>query len=103
LDWLSPRGAGRLVPYSPLGKVDLLGAIAGRKHANPAQIALAGLLARKPLARAHPRRPKAGTPGREHRSRSAGPPANLQEIESAAAQIIGRSLKEAAASNKSSK
>jgi aryl-alcohol dehydrogenase-like predicted oxidoreductase len=68
--------------------VDLLSAIAGRKHATPAQIALAWLLARKPWIVPIP-----GTRKLERLEENIGTvavaltPADLREIETAAAQI----------------
>ena len=48
--------------------IDLLGEIAERKKATPAQIALAWLLAQKPWIVPIPGTTKAAAPGREHRS-----------------------------------
>ena len=48
--------------------VDLLGRIAERKKATPAQIALAWLLAQKPWIVPIPGTTKLASPGREHRS-----------------------------------
>ena len=48
--------------------VDLLGKIAERKKATPAQIALAWLLAQKPWIVPIPGTTEAGAPGGEHRS-----------------------------------
>ena len=48
--------------------VDLLGKIAARKQATPAQIALAWLLAQKPWIVPIPGTTKAASPGGEHRS-----------------------------------
>ena len=68
--------------------VDLLSHIAGRKHATPAQIALAWLLARKPWIVPIP-----GARKLERLEENIGAvavdltPADLREIETAAAQI----------------
>ena len=45
----------------------LLGSIAQRKNATPAQIALGWLLAQKPVDRSDPRYHEAASPGREYR------------------------------------
>ena len=123
LDACEELGIG-FVPYSPLGKgfltgamtkdtklgegdfrnilprftpeamaknqalVDLLKRIAGEKNATPAQIALAWLLAQKPMDRADPRHhqaaPARGEPRRRGRQLTAD---DLAEIQRAAAEI----------------
>jgi aryl-alcohol dehydrogenase-like predicted oxidoreductase len=81
------------VPHSPLGKgflalVDLLGRIAARKHATPAQVALAWLLAQKSWIVAHPRHPLAGTLQENIAAADVELTTDdLREIEDAASQI----------------
>ena len=69
--------------------MDLLGRIAARKKATPAQVALAWLLAQKPWIVPIPGTTKLASPGREHRSRGQWNlrPTISREIENAAAKI----------------